>query len=509
VSGLAAWLPRLVARVPTTVHAKLLAAFLAIVVLLIVLGAVGLRVLIGTNRRAEELVQLQRKIAAYRQLQYDTLSQLYGVASALLVPDDPTLDATLEHLNKFGYDFDRLQFVARDEVELLDRIREDYERFVQVVTKVIELIRAGKRTEARNLQQAQVDPLADRLERLTNELVNRAETDMVASIEESQEAYVDSRRTVIGFALGSIGLALALGYALSWSLIGPVKQMDARLRQIAAGDFSQRVMVANRDELGTLAANLNRMNEELGRLYQQLGDWNRTLEQRVDEQVGQLERLSRLKRFFSPQLAELIVAGGAEDPLKTHRREVTVVFLDLRGFTRFAEAAEPEEVMSILHEYHARMGALILAHEGTLERFAGDGMMIFFNDPVPVPDHTERAIRMAVAMRDGATELSSAWRQRGHDLNVGIGIARGLATIGAIGFEGRGDYGAIGSVTNLAFRLCGEAQAGQILTTPRLLNTVAGLVEAEALGELPLKGFSRPVPTFNVLRLRSVAPSRF
>ncbi len=181
------------------------------------------------------------------------------------------------------------------------------------------------------------------------------------------------------------------------------------------------------------------------------------------------------------------------------------MFLDLRGFTRFAEVAEPAEVMSILHEYHARMGTLILAHEGTLERFAGDGMMIFFNDPVPVPNHTERAIRMALAMREGAAELSSAWRQRGHDLHVGIGIAQGKATIGAIGFEGRWDYGAIGSVTNLAFRLCGEAQAGQILTTARVLATIDGLVAAESLGELPLKGFSRPVPTFNVVQLRSTA----
>ena len=495
---------RLVARVPTTVHAKLLAAFLAIVVLLIVLGAVGLRVLTGANRRAEELVQLQRKIAAYRQLQYDTTSQLYSVSSALLVPDDLTLDGTLRQLSHFGYDFDRFQYVARDEVELLERVRVDYEQFIAVVTQVIDLIRSGKGAEGRELQLTQVNPLADRLERLTNELVNRAETDMVASIETSQEAYLASRRVVVGFAVGSIGLALGLGYALSWSLIGPVKQMDTRLRQIAAGDFSQRVMVENRDELGALAANLNRMNEEIGRLYQQLADWNRTLEQRVQEQVGQLERLSRLKRFFSPQLAELIVAGGAEDPLKTHRREVTVVFLDLRGFTRFAETAGPEEVMEILHQYHARMGSLILAHEGTLERFAGDGMMIFFNDPVPVPDHTERAIRMALSMRDGAAELSTAWRRRGHDLHVGIGIADGYATIGAIGFEGRWDYGAIGSVTNLAFRLCGEAQAGQILTTSRVLTTVDGLVEAEALGELPLKGFSSPVPTFNVVQLRPV-----
>jgi signal transduction histidine kinase len=261
---------RLVARVPATVHVKLLTAFLLIAVLLIVLGAVGLRALVEVNRHAEELVTLQRKIAAYRQLQHDTTGQLYSVASALVVPDERTFEATLRQLNQFGYDLDRLQFVASDELELFGRARADYERFIGVVTHVVELLRAGKVAEGRELQLSQAAPLADRLERLTNELVNKAEADMVASVESAHAAYVTSRWVVIGFAVGSIGLALVLGYAISWSLIGPVKQMDARLARIAAGDFAGRVVVANRDELGTLAANLNRMSGELGRLYEQL-----------------------------------------------------------------------------------------------------------------------------------------------------------------------------------------------------------------------------------------------
>ncbi len=208
----------------------------------------------------------------------------------------------------------------------------------------------------------------------------------------------------------------------------------------------------------------------------QLADWNKTLEQRVQEQVAQLERLGRLKRFFSPHLAEAIVAGGAEDPLRTHRREVTVVFLDLRGFTAFAETAEPEEVMGVLREYHAEMGRLILAHEGTLERFTGDGM-VFFNDPVPVRNPAERALRMACAMRDRVAQLTRQWKKLGYALDFGVGLAQGYATIGAIGFEGRWDYGAIGTVTNLAARLCGEAKPGQILISQRLLGTVEDLVE--------------------------------
>jgi class 3 adenylate cyclase len=218
-----------------------------------------------------------------------------------------------------------------------------------------------------------------------------------------------------------------------------------------------------------------------------------------------VEQLGRLKRFFSPQLAELIIRGGADDPLKTHRREVTVVFLDLRGFTAFAETSEPEELMGVLREYHAEMGKLILAHEGTLERFTGDGMMIFFNDPLPVPDAAERAVRMAVAMRERAAELAARWHRRGYELDLGIGIAKGFATIGAIGFEGRWDYGAIGTVTNLAARLCGEAKPGQILISPRLLPEVEQILEVEEVGLLAVKGLARPVRALNILRLRAPA----
>src|SRR5712692_4158104 len=261
------WLPRLVARAPATVHQKLLAAFLSIVVLLILVGVVGLEVLSGVNRRAEEAVTLQRKIAAYRQLQHDTTAQLYSVTSALLVPDDRTLEATVRQLNQFGYDFDRLQFIARDEVELLAEVRQDYGAFTQVVTRAVELIKAGRVAEGRDLELKEAGPLADKLERVTNQLVNRAEADMVASIEAGESAYRTSRWIVVGFAVGSIGLALLLGYAISWSLIEPVQRMDARLREIAAGDFSRHVTVVNRDELGALATNLNPMNDDLRRTY--------------------------------------------------------------------------------------------------------------------------------------------------------------------------------------------------------------------------------------------------
>jgi adenylate cyclase len=236
---------------------------------------------------------------------------------------------------------------------------------------------------------------------------------------------------------------------------------------------------------------------------EQLSNWNRTLEERVATQLAEIQRVSRLQRFLAPQVAKVIASSdGQEAALASHRREVTVVFCDLRGFTAFTEGSEPEEVMGVLHDYHTNLGELIFRYEGTLDRFAGDGIMVVFNDPIPCADHTERAVRLSLDMRDRVEALGKQWRRKGHSLGFGVGIAAGYATLGQIGFEQRREYTAIGSVINLASRLCGEAKAGQIVVGQRVLGAVEQLVEAAAIGDLSLKGFARPVAAYEIIGWR-------
>jgi len=278
-----------------------------------------------------------------------------------------------------------------------------------------------------------------------------------------------------------------------------------RVNGIEAGADDFLTKPINRPELFARVKSLLRikaLQDEVKAQAAQIAQCNATLEQRVQEQVGQIDSLGRLKRFFSPQLAQAIVNGG-EDMLKTHRREICVVFIDLRGFTAFTDQAEPEEVMEMLHAFHASMGQRVLEHGGTLERFAGDSVMVFFNDPVEIERPAEAAVRMALAMQAAFPPLGEQWRKRGYDLGLGCGVAQGYATLGQIGFEGRWDYAAIGSVTNLAARLCSEAAGGQVLVDRKTMARVEEMVQCEPVGPLMLKGFAHPMPAFHVTGLRA------
>lgn len=236
--------------------------------------------------------------------------------------------------------------------------------------------------------------------------------------------------------------------------------------------------------------------------YESFEVWNRDLLDQVRQQAGEIERISRLRRYLSPQIADAVLESEDDDLFKSHRREITVVFIDLRGFTAFSDKTEPEEVMELLRSYHTEMGQLIFKFEGTLEHFAGDGIKVFFNAPVPCEDHTERAVRMALEMRFKFKELRASWEKKGYDLDLGVGLAAGCAALGNIGFEGRMDYGAVGNVTNLAARLCGQAKGGEILTDQNTFSKIENLVEVEPLEKLHLKGFAIPVDALNIVKLR-------
>ena len=305
-------------------------------------------------------------------------------------------------------------------------------------------------------------------------------------IDEAYAPLYDSiKRTGIVLLLGLAGAILA-ALILARRMVVPIQALQAGAARIGGGELGARVDIRTGDELEALADQFNSMSTELR-------------DSRERE-----ERVGRLRRFLSPQLAEVIESTGAETMLESHRREVSVVFCDMRGFTAFAESAEPEQVMAVLHEYHAALGELIHKFEGTLERFVGDGVLILFNDPIPCPDPQARAVRMAVEMQAAIAALTAKWRALGYELGFGIGITHGYATMGRIGFEGRFDYSAIGSVVNLAARLCGEARDGQILIDSAVYAAVASLADCEDAGDITLKGIRRPVKAFNVVRLRAL-----
>jgi class 3 adenylate cyclase len=293
------------------------------------------------------------------------------------------------------------------------------------------------------------------------------------------------------------------GEGATWVLL-----MEVTPERDAAQRMQQKAydMTLAQEREAALNRRLEEANAALQAAQAELERWNSTLEQRVAAQLGEIERISRLKRFLAPSLAELIVSSGDESILQSHRRDIAALFCDMRGFTAFAETAEPEELLELLHNYHARLVPLIQSFEGTLDRFAGDGLMVFFNDPLPCPNPAERAVRLAIGMREAMARLAEEWQRRGHAIGFGVGIAQGFATLGQIGFKDRFDYSAIGTVVNTAARLSDAAADGQILVTSRVAGAVRAFAELADIGPLKVKGLSRPIAVSNVVALKADQP---
>jgi adenylate cyclase len=355
-----------------------------------------------------------------------------------------------------------------------------------------------------------VDDIADNVEILRMRLTSLGYEVVVA--EDGEQALARVRETLPDLILLDIMMPKIDGLEVVRRL-----KADARLPFIpvilVTAKASPKDVVAGLDaggddylakpiDHGALVARVRAMLR-IKALHDEVQALNQGLEAKVRDQVEELERVGRLRRFLAPQLAQAIVSAGDDKMLENHRREVVAVFCDLRGFTSFSETAEPEDIMAVLGEYHGAVGPLIRKYEGTLDRFTGDGLMVFFNDPLPCPDAPERAARLAIEMRDAVAALAPGWKRRGHVLGVGIGMAQGYATLGRIGFEDRFDYTAIGAVINLAARLCADAGDGQILTSGRLAASVGETVEVDQLGDRALRGMSRPIAVVNLRALRS------
>jgi len=490
-----------VASIRTTVHRKLLSGFLLIAVLLLSMGLLSIAVLGRLNDQVETLNALNHQASQARDMIYGVTAQSHYRAMALLELEDPTWTPKIYAAkNAFAEDLREIRTNgATSETSLLDRVEATNEHYAASSDAVTQLFERERYEQALSVHIDQEHEISHDLEAELDTLIADSENLVAAET----ESFASNRRfltiAVAGFSGVSLLVALTLGAILSWSLIRPVRRVDAALEQIAGGDFETRVEVPNRDEFGNLTKNLNRTTGHLSTLYRDLQDLNDNLQQAVESKVAELERTSRLRRYLSPKLADSIVSGSRDVTLAPSRKFLTTFFSDVRGFTAAAEQMEPEELISELNEYFSEMTEIVFKHGGTLDKYVGDAVMVFFGDPIPQDDHAERAVLMALEMLERMRALEDHWYRRYDQIfEVGMGIATGWVTVGDIGSPARTDYTVLGNQVNLASRLADKASARQILVTERTMVAVEHLVDGTLVDEIELKGISRPIKIYEI-----------
>ena len=491
-----------IARIRATVHAKLLAGFLLIAVLLLAMGVTSILVIRQMNARAHDQIELSDQSDLARQAIYSITSQSHYRAMALTTFDDSWNDKIAIAKANFTVFLDRIAEIGGPGVlESVDRMREIDERYATAGAEVLSLYQAGEFERALDMHLSAEHEISHEIEDELNLLIADIEQRVGASVASLASLHRFLLFAVAGFSGISLLIALALGAALSWSIIRPVRKVDLALARIASGDFGQHVDVPNRDEFGRLTVNLNSTSDQLSKLYAELSTLNVDLEKKVEEQLGQLRRAEQLRRYLAPQVADAVLEGGATVSLTSTRRNLTILFANIRGFTSMSERMEPEELIDGLNRHFTVMTDVVFRHDGTLDKYIGDGILSFFGDPIPFEDHAERAVAAALEMRQKLRSLRTKWTlQRDEELNVGIGISTGYVTVGNIGSTTRTEYTVIGSHVRLASHLAQIAGPDQILVSDQTLAVpdVRERVHSVSLEAISLEGFRQPVNIFEI-----------
>jgi class 3 adenylate cyclase/CHASE3 domain sensor protein len=505
------------ARIRAGVHLKLLAGFFVGALLILAMGVLSLVVIYRMNDRVDNLTRQQQKVDTSRQAIYLVTAQSHFRAMALLTQDDTWNERITGAKASFVMDIDELDAISPPSDDaFFQTIREADERYAASGERVKGLYDSGQIDEAvaAHIGLAAGPEAGGPGEHdISHDLENALNAEISTSSAQQADAvaaFKDDRSLLtmlVGtFSVVSLISALVLGLILSWSFVRPVQRIDRALARIANGHFAERVEVPNRDEFGPLTENLNHMSSQLASAYdhlrsanQNLESLNQNLETQVASQVEELERANRLKRYLSPQVAEAIVERSVDVSVESRRRNLTVFFSDIRGFTELSEKMEPEELTDMLNEYLSAMTEIVFEYGGTLDKYIGDAIMVFFGDPIPYDDHAQRAVNMALAMRRRLGELQEAWFAKGEEtLTIGMGVSTGYVTVGNIGSAARMDYTVVGNHVNAASRLAGQAAPGQILVTERTMIAVRSSVEAKEIGEVEIKGFQRPLRIYEV-----------